>query len=66
VLIRMLAAPTAREQARRALVAISDGQDYGPHDPRASREEVAAAQELWAMYWSDEGLAAADRRSPDA
>ena len=55
VLVKMLASPTAgyRNLAYQALLAISDGQDFGPQGEQPTKQEVRSSQEQWAAYWSE-------------
>ncbi len=55
VLVKMLKSPTAgyRSLAYQALLAISDGQDFGPQGEQPSKEEIRSSQEQWAAYWSE-------------
>ena len=70
VLVRMLATDDVdvRSLAHRALLAISDGQDFGPHHVDNSRQEILGAQQRWTDYWNqiDTPIPTNDMRSDKA
>jgi len=52
-LIRLLATGNVhlRVLVHRALLALSDGEDFGPDGKQPTQEEIQAAQQRWASYW---------------